>query len=148
MLWEKIKSFFKKKGNPDWEKNFNEETRQRSAETRRLQYEMAQLRKQVDLKQELQDMRTFLSGDVEQKKGPEDMFMEIVMNKIMGSAVPQQHLSSSTSLGTSDRDTELKAIAEKVAAVVPSQYIPVIAGYSDEELIKIKNFMIEVKKGV
>ncbi len=120
-----------------------DEDRQKSLETRQLQYRINQLEKQIGLKQQLEFMQENLNGSG--KQNLEEQFIGILMNKIIGGNIPQPNLdiTAPQTLNTTKLKSEVVATLSEKLQPFKSQLQPYLATLSNEELIELKEDLIK-----
>lgn len=126
------------------EKTVTDEMRAKSLETRRLQHQIAQLEKQVEMKAQLGTLQEMLNGN-NGSKGEEAMLM-MLMNMIMQ---PQQNNSNpAIAINPPTSNPSNMAIARFLADKVPDNVLPQLEKTSDADIIDIKNQILKIKAGV
>ncbi len=120
-----------------------DEMRERSLETRRLQHQIAQLEKRLEIKTNIETLQTAINGGGETNK-VEDMFLNTLLNTFLNKTQNNPIPSTPFVHQTEQRDLtekEINEIANFIKSKVPqiTEYLKTI---SDEDLLKIKEKLI------
>jgi hypothetical protein len=134
--------FFKRKE----EKIMTNEMREKSLETRRLQHQIAQLEKQVEMKAQLTTLQEMMNGSGNGSKGEEAMLM-MLMQMFMQ---PQKNHDNPAVAGNSPptmSSPQNTAIARFLADKIPENVVGQLQNTTDADIIDIKNKVLMIKAG-
>lgn len=125
-----------------------DEAREKALEVRRMQHDVNQLRKEVALKKQIENMQKMLESG-SSKNNPENIFMQILMAKMLSPQAPVQNHVVTTeqqTLNTSNArvlsDEEVLSIANMIKPY-SLKYKDKIASLSDADILKIKEELIK-----
>ena len=127
------------------EKTLTDDMRTKSLETRRLQHQIQQLEKQVEMKAQLGTLQEMLNGG--SNKGEEAMLM-MLMQMFMSpqnKTQPNQAIVETNPLVNSKKTS---TIARFLSDKIPDNLVPELQNLTDNEMIAIKNEVLKIKAGV
>jgi hypothetical protein len=131
MVFQWFKGLFKQKSNG----HLTDEDRMKGLEVRRLQHQVLQLEKQLEIKQHLNFLEDTIKGN-SNKNNVEDMFMNVVMQKIMA---PQQQQTNPVFQAQPTSNPANDAIVSQLKPYITEKYLNIINQLSDNDIIEIKN---------
>jgi hypothetical protein len=140
MVW-----FFKKKR--ELSSEVAQQMAQQSLETRRLQHQINQLAKRAEMKQELKVLSESITGDSDDKLL--SIVAPILMNMFTGNSSNNQNSTPQPFIGkppvSSSLDVEKdNQIVNLLNSQIPKKYIEQLQTMTDEDILYIKNKLIEV----
>jgi len=149
MLFMSIFQWFKKKKAVENQSVITDEMRQRALEVRRQQHELEQLRKQAEIKSQMDSLKGIIDGGNSKSSQSEDMLLMLLMNMFVN---PQQKNSPNQAItgfvNNSPTNPQNSVIARYLADKIPENIVGQIQNTSDTDLIDIKNQVLKLKAGV
>lgn len=144
-MWNIFKIF---KGKAVYNNILTEEDRQKALETRRLQSQVNQLEKQMELKMQMVEMKRMiedLNGGSKGSGEGEDAFLKYVLPMLMGGMKPVQEVHQSAPV-LGEASTMNPQQADQVANVIrnqiPSEAMHYIKHMSNADLIQVKEALM------
>jgi hypothetical protein len=133
--------FFKKKN--DRAEHLNDEMRAKALETRRLQHQIAQLEKRLELKGQLDNLSEIANGGSGNKM--EDMMLMMLANAFIN---PQKQVAVPTSYteGNTSFSPQNVAIAQTLSKHIPPQYMEALVKTPDNDLLEIRRAIVQIKQ--